>query len=177
MTYNISSEAHGTILLSLFPWKTIYQLLAEHKLFMRNYPLHTLIPVEIQDANRQPKGIANLWGPEIQWLATALGLCGTTSYPLTICKATSNEHKSKLSFILSQPRLIDIPIEIHEGRFPILSTRPVNSSSSNPRMCHVYYQGKGEDPKIVWVGDEADVEEKDGESLKGDREVIEDEEE
>ena len=91
------------------------------------------------------------------YCATALDLCGMTSYPLTICKGTSNEHKSKLSFILSQPRLINIPIEIQEGIFPILSTCPVNSSSSNPHMCHIYHQDKEEDPKIVWVGDEADV--------------------
>ena len=44
--------------------------------------------------------------------------------------------------------------EIHNGKKPILCTCPANPLAVNPRVRHVYYQGKTTEPRFVWVANE-----------------------
>lgn len=99
--HDICSVSQGVVLPSLFPWKTIYHHLADNALWIDNWPLKCLLPAEVRDPNRQPKGIADLWGPEIQRLAIALGISGTSRYPLTIHKASSADNKSRFMLVSS----------------------------------------------------------------------------
>ena len=80
---------------TLFPWKTIYNVLVDHGLWVANWLINCLIPVESQESNARFKGITDLWGPEQAELAITLGLTGATKYPLTVHKASANEHKCK----------------------------------------------------------------------------------
>lgn len=96
LAYETSTDTHDITLSELlFPWKTIYDILFENKLWMDNWPIKCLMPAEIRDSTRQPKGIADLRGPEIHVLGVALGIGGSTTYPLVIHKASGADMKSK----------------------------------------------------------------------------------
>lgn len=100
------TDAHGIEAPTLFPWKTFYDFLAEHHLWIENWPTKCLLPAQHHPPNLslskppKPKGIADLWIPEVTKLAIALRITGNTKYPLVMHKATKAEQQRKFKDVL-----------------------------------------------------------------------------
>ena len=133
----------------------MYDTLWDHHLWISNWPLKCLVPAEVQDPIIKSKGITDLHRHEQVELAIVLGIIGATEFPLTIHKATASELKGRfLINLLIMHNYLTLSLAIENGKKAILSTRPLNPTSTNPSIRHVYFKGKRATPKFMWEGED-----------------------
>ena len=102
---------------NLLPWKSMYDTLWDHHLWISNWPLKCLIPAEAWDPITKSKGIADLHGHEQVELAITLGIIGAIKFPLTIDKATASELKGRfLINLLITHNYLTLSLAIENGK-------------------------------------------------------------
>ena len=133
----------------------MYDTLWDHHLWISNWPLKCLIPAEVQDPIIKSKGIADLHGHKQVEHAIMLGIIGATEFPLTIHKAMASELKGRfLINLLIMHNYLTLSLAIKNGKKAILSTCPLNPTSTNPRIHCVYFKGKRATLKFMWEGED-----------------------
>ena len=155
LAHNICIAAQGVPMTNLLPWKSMYDTLWDHHLWILNWPLKCLIPTEAWDPITKSKGIADLHGHEQVELAIVLSIIGATKSPLTIHKVMGSEQKGKSIIQASTYACMLIILSSNQkGQEGNPKHPPLNPTSTNPHIHHVYFKGKRSTSKFVWEGED-----------------------
>ena len=140
---------------NLLPWKSMYDTLWDHHLWISNWPLKCLIPAEAWDPITKSKGIADLHGHKQVELTITLGIIGATKFPLTIHKATGSEQKGKSIIQASTYACMLIILSSNQkGQEGNPKHPPTQSYLNQPPHSPCLFKGKRSTPKFVWEGED-----------------------